>query len=142
MKIDHIGYLTRDMHKSIQWFNSTEGGNFSMISDIIEDCQAVGENGEKRNVSLCFLQNAQGYTIELVSPIQENSIVMGMLEKHGEGAYHICYQTDCLLDTIDRMKKEGWIVVKEPSMAIAFDNALVAFLYRMGIGLIELVEMS
>ncbi len=142
MKIDHIGYLTKDINKSIVFFTSPAGGGFHQTTDVIKDDQSSEEKTAPRNVYLCFLRNEQGYTIELVSPMQETSSVTGLLAKQGEGPYHICYQTKKIHQSIEQMKKDGWILVKAPAPAVAFQGAPVAFLFRNGIGLIELVERN
>lgn len=135
MQIDHIGYLVRDMEKSIRAF---EAIGYTTVTEIIDDDKDC--NGKKpRNVRLCFLQNGN-YRIELVSPIGDDSIVSKIAYKYGETPYHICYRVDCLNDAIARLKKEEWIVIEPEAPAIAFNNTPVAFLFRNGIGLIELVE--
>lgn len=74
--------------------------------------------------------------------MDEKSDITDTLKRQGEGPYHICYQTTDLEQIIIDMKKNGWIVIKKPTKAKAFDYARVVFLYKNGAGLVELVELE
>ena len=135
MKVDHIGYLVTNIEKSIEIFRQI---GYEKESEIYIDNQCDGES-TARNVYICFLQN-ETERIELVSPIDEKSDVYSTLKRQGEGPYHICYQVKDLEDSISELKASGWMLMKRPAKAIAFDNRNVAFLFRKGVGTIELVE--
>ena len=134
MKIDHIGYLCEDIEKSIVEFESL---GYKKISDIYLDDKS--DNGKARNVYICFMQN-EVTRIELVSPMNEQSDVNGTLERQGEGPYHICYRVENLGIIIEKLKSKGYMILKRPAEAIAFSYSEVAFMYKKGIGIIELVE--
>lgn len=136
MKIDHIGYLCRNIEKSIELFSQL---GYKRESQIFMDNKPDGEN-KARNVYICFLQNGDS-RIELVSPINDSSDVFATLKRQGEGPYHICYQVTDLDESIKEFTKHGWLILKRPAKAMAFDNARVVFLFRTGVGTIELVEM-
>lgn len=95
--------------------------------------------GGTRNVNICFMKNGD-ICVELVSPINEASDVWSTLKRQGEGPYHICYRCQNLEESIMKLKGEGWLVLKRPEEAIAFDYSRVTFLFRRGVGVIELVE--
>lgn len=135
MKIDHIGYLCKNIQRSKEQFLTL---GYQMVSEIVEDNVPL-EDGNIRNVSICFLEK-DGYRIELVSPLNQDSVVYQTLKKNGEGPYHICYQTENLISTITELEAQGYFLIQEPASAIAFENAKVAFLYQAGIGILELVE--
>lgn len=137
MKIDHIGYLSKDIYASINAFKTL---GYTQVTEIFRD-DIENSDGSKRNVFICFLEN-NGTKVELVSPIDETSDVHDRLQRHGEGPYHICYQTQNLETAITDLKKNMWLVLKPPTPAIAFDNANVAFLVKKGVGLIEVVEIK
>ena len=80
--------------------------------------------------------------IELVSPIDESSDVYSTLKRQGEGPYHICYEVDSLKDSVNELTKQGWLVLRRPAKAMAFDYSEVVFLFRQNIGIIELVEIK
>lgn len=137
MEIDHIGYLSSNIEKSVIEFESL---GYKCITDIIWD-NIEHDGRPARNVKICFLSN-KAVNIELVSPIDETSDVYNTLKRQGEGPYHICYQVNDLNYKIDELKRDSWLIIKKPESAIAFHNAKVAFLFKKGIGLIELVEKN
>ncbi len=137
MRINHIGYLCKDINKSIQSFLQL---GFKQESDIIED-SVPDDNHKARNVYICFMNN-EGTRVELVSPIDENSDVYHTINRNGEGPYHICYDSSDLDESIQSLKQEGWMILKRPTRAIALQNSRVVFLFKSGVGIIELVEIK
>lgn len=135
---DHIGYLTRDIEKSAALFKTL---GFCPVTPKIADDLAPDDapNTRPRNVDLCFLSNGS-YTVELVSPRAEDSVVGKMLEKQGEGPYHLCYRVADLEGFAAKMQREHWILVQKPAKAVAFGGRRVSFLFKKYIGLVELVE--
>ena len=75
LPIHHIGYLTKNLQKSIDSFRNlgyqTEGG-------ITHD--------QLRKIDICFLRK-DGYRIELVSPYGEDSVVSGLMKTHKNMPY-------------------------------------------------------
>lgn len=78
--------------------------------------------------------------LELIEPKDETSDANAYLKKMQNGPYHICYKVDNIDESIKQLVEEGYMIVKEKSSAIAFDNKNVCFLYKRSMGLIELVE--
>ena len=143
MKIHHIGYLVRDIEKSLEMFLAFEG--YEQMSGIVNDNCCHDNQLKPRNVKICFIKNFNnvrggGTCIELVSPIDTSSDVYKILQRQGEGPYHICYETNNLDDKIAELKSKGWIVVHEPATAVAIQGRRVAFLFKNGMGLIEILE--
>ncbi len=135
MKIDHIGYLCSDINRSIREFELL---GYSRISEIYTDGQSEEAS---RNVTICFMSNGN-IKIELVCPTGENSDVYNTLKRQGEGPYHICYKTNDIYSQIKELADMGWMILKRPAKAIAFNNARVTFLFKPGIGIIEIVESA
>ncbi len=97
------------------------------------------DDNPARNVYICFLRN-ETTRVELVSPIDENSDVYSTLKRQGERPYHICYRVQDIEVQALELHKSGWMILKRPAKAIAFDYAQVVFLFKCGVGIIELVE--
>lgn len=136
MVVDHIGYLCKDIEKSIEAF---ERLGYTKKTEIINDNQPY-EGNPPRNVYLCFMQLGDT-CIELVSPNgTEPSAIGARLLKQGEGPYHICYRVENLAKALQELSLEGWITATAPAPAIAFGQAPVAFLFKNSVGMIELVE--
>ena len=130
MFVDHIGYLTHDINKAILLF--TQMGFVQETEIIVDDQAGCGSDGERfapRNVYLCFLTNGD-YRVELVSPVDEHSIVSKILKKQGDGPYHICYQVSDIYEKTSPQRR-----------LLSRGGGTVAFLYKKNIGMIELVAV-
>ncbi len=134
MKVNHIGYLVKDIEKSILEFK-----NLGYIQESCIFVDNLEEGGSCRNVKICFLNN-ETTRVELVSPIEESSDIYSTIKRQGEGPYHICYSVTDLEEKIHALKSSGWIVLRRPAKAVAFANSRVVFMFKNGVGMIELVE--
>lgn len=140
MTIDHIGFLTHDIDKTI---NSFKALGFVQESEIIINNGT--NNPEKdsvsmfRNLAICFMANGV-YRIELVSPISEDSVVTNILKKQGAGPYHICYQTYEIHEKIIELRSQGWMLIQKPERSNILGGA-VAFLFKRDMGFLELREI-
>ncbi len=130
MKVHHIGYLVKDINKSISIFQSL---GYSIEKDIIYD--------QYREIDICFLIN-ESERIELVAPKKAESAVGELRKKIGNAPYHICYETDNLEREIQNLRANRFVIWQEPLEAPAIDGQRVAFLVNGQIGLIELVETN
>lgn len=93
-----------------------------------------------QNINICFLTHSEMPLIELLSPVDENSPIVKILEKNGVTPYHTCYAVDDLDMAINVCKRLRYIVVSKPKEACAINGHRVVFLYNVNMGLIELVE--
>jgi methylmalonyl-CoA/ethylmalonyl-CoA epimerase len=128
MKVHHIGYAVNDIQKSLVMFQKI---GYTIESGPVKDI--------KRNVEIAFIQN-NNYNIELIAPLNNDSPIKNYLNKVGNTPYHICYETDNILTTINELKKQRYIVIEKPSEAIALESLRIAFLYHPFYGLLELLE--
>lgn len=129
MKVHHYGLATKSIEKSTKAFLSL---GYEACSAVIFD--------PLQGVNLLFLKNENDHLIELVEPAQEDNPISKILTKVGNSLYHICYEVDELAQSIVELKKQRFMVVVEPTPAIAFDNKRISFLYNPALGLIELLE--
>lgn len=128
--IHHIGYLVKNIEKSILEFKSL---GYDTISDITYD--------NIRDIDICFMKN-NGYCIELVCPCSNKSIVYSLLKKLGEGPYHICYEVNNIDKSSEILREKGYFPLGEKIIAPALDNRLVIFFQKKYVGMIELVEKN
>lgn len=125
MEIHHIGYIVNDIKTAEEKFKILGFLTGSIIEDI------------DRKIKIELIKNGN-IILELIQPTGEDSPVRGLLKKNGPIPYHICYECEDLKVSIEKLKKEGFILIQEPKSAIAFENIEVAFLYSKDIGLIEI----
>ena len=80
MTIDHIGYAVKDIGKAKKPLETLG----YVFEETVEDLD--------RNIYLTFGE-MDGYRVELVAPISEDSPVDMHLTKIGPTPYHICYKS-------------------------------------------------
>lgn len=66
--------------------------------------------------------------IELLEATNPDSPIAKFIEKRGEGVHHIAFAVDDIEAEINRLKKEGFVVLNQIPKQGA-DNKLVAFLH-------------
>lgn len=132
MKIHHIGYAVCDIKNARENFELL---NYKVISELIFD--------KDRNIYIQFLKHIDSELIvELIEPLEyEYSPVSNILKKLGDTPYHICYEVRQINNEIERLINNNFILIDAPKQAMAIDNNKVAFLYKKGIGIIELLEI-
>lgn len=127
MKVHHIGYLVKDMKEAILEFEKL---GFSR-GEIVRD--------EFRGIDISFMDN-DGYCVELISPYREDSTVSGLIKKYKNSPYHLCYESENLVQDIEYLAQNGYVQMGEPKEAPAINGRRVVFMMNGSIGLIELVE--
>ena len=128
MEIHHIGYLVKNINKSIDTFTLL---GFEKISDITHDTI--------RKVDICFIKNGD-YEIELVSPYDETSVVANLISRYKNAPYHICYKSNDIEKDTAVLLAKGFVMMQEKEVAPAINGKNVVFLFNSKIGIIELVE--
>jgi len=128
-KAEHIGIAVKSFTSSIPLFEKLLNTN----------CYKT-ELVESENVNTAFFK--QGETkIELLESTDPDGVIAKFIEKKGEGIHHIAFEVDDIEAEMERMKKEGFILLNDKPKKGA-DNKLVCFLHPKttnGI-LIELCE--
>lgn len=131
MKINHFGFLTKNIEKSLKQFQAL---NYQRYSELIND--------EERGIYILFIKSLSGEVIELISPSCSNSIVSSIINKQNNLIYHTCYETEDIDKKIKELINNGFILIESPKPAIAFDGRLVAFMLSKNTGMIELLEVK
>lgn len=128
MKPHHIGYLVKNMEKSIK---QMEMLGYELCSEIVYD--------KYRDIDICFMKNC-GYVIELIQSKSEASVVAKLQKKIGVSPYHICYTTQDINKDIQMLRNMGYIPMGEAQTAPAIGGGMAAFLFQPHIGILELIE--
>ncbi|MCR5183078.1 MAG: VOC family protein [Opitutales bacterium] len=129
LKLAHIGVAVADMTTARQVYIE----NGYLCGNVVYD--------PVQKVNICFAEKPDEPRVELIEAAAEDAPVRKILE-NGEPAvaYHVCYAVADLEKSIADLRKENWLLVKNPVPAVACGNARVAFLYSQSAGLIELLE--
>ena len=115
-KIEHIGIAVKSLSASIPLFEK------------LLNCRCYKtEQVESEKVNTAFFQKSET-KIELLESIEVNGVISRFIEKKGEGIHHIAFEVADIREEIDRLKKEGFVVLNETPQKGA-DNKLVCFLH-------------
>jgi methylmalonyl-CoA/ethylmalonyl-CoA epimerase len=85
------------------------------------------EEVESEGVLTSFFQTGES-KIELLMATHAGSPIAKFLEKKGEGIHHIAFDVADITAEIERLKKEGFVLINEIPKKGA-DNKLVVFLH-------------
>jgi methylmalonyl-CoA epimerase len=100
----HIGIVVRDMEKAVDYYHSMGAGPFSLVTpiDIIER-KVRGEDVPVPNWKIKeFFGKLGNVWIQLVQPVEGNSIFQEFLDTRGEGIHHFAL----LVDDVDKEEAE------------------------------------
>ncbi|MDT8412152.1 MAG: methylmalonyl-CoA epimerase [Vicingaceae bacterium] len=128
-KIEHIGIAVKDIKKAAETY-----------SRLFNQTPYKTEAVESENVITTFFKTGEN-KIELLEATSEESAIHKFIEKKGEGIHHIAFDVDDIYAEMERLSKEGFIVLNEQPKKGA-DNKLVCFLHPKSVNgvLIELCQ--
>lgn len=115
-KIEHIGIAVKNLEKSNKLFASLFGEPNYKIEEVASE-----------GVKTSFFASGPN-KIELLQATNPNSPIAKFIENKGEGIHHIAFAVSNIKTEIERLKKEGFVVLNEIPKKGA-DNKLVAFLH-------------
>ncbi len=100
----HVGIVVHDLKSAISKYCTAFGHNFGNIR-IHTQYYATGK--EEEEFEYAFIPLGNNCYIELVSPLTEGP-TKRYLEKKGEGLFHLAFESDDILRTIDDFEKAGF----------------------------------
>lgn len=115
-KIEHIGIAVKNLEASNTLFAKLLGKQHYKI-------EAVESEGVK--TSFFDLGDSK---VELLEATKPSSAIAKFIEKKGEGVHHIAFAVEDIYAEIERLKKEGFVVLNDTPKQGA-DNKLVVFLH-------------
>ncbi|MEO7922763.1 MAG: methylmalonyl-CoA epimerase [Chitinophagaceae bacterium] len=115
-KIEHIGIAVKSLEKAVPLFEKL----------LNSECYKT-EQVESEKVNTAFFK--QGATkIELLESTDPEGIIARFIQKKGEGLHHIAFDVTDIHQEMERLKKEGFVLLNETPKPGA-DNKLVCFLH-------------
>ena len=115
-KIEHIGIAVKDLDESNALFEKLFGAPAYKSEEVASE-----------GVITSFFENGPN-KIELLAATNPDSPIAKFIEKKGEGIHHIAFDVEDIEKEIDRLKKEGFVVLNEIPKKGA-DNKIIAFLH-------------
>ena len=115
-KCEHIGIAVKSLAVSVPLFEK-------LLNSKCYKTELV----EGENVNTAFLRTGET-KIELLESTEPDGVIARFIEKKGEGIHHIAFEVNDIEAEMDRLKKEGFLLLNEKPKAGA-DNKLVCFLH-------------
>lgn len=118
-KPEHIGIAVRALSTSIPLFEKL----------LNTPCYKT-EQVESEKVNTAFFKTGDT-KIELLESSDPDGVIAKFIEKKGEGMHHIAFDVEDIHAEMERLKKEGFVLLNEKPKEGA-DNKLVCFLHPKG----------
>lgn len=115
-KIEHIGIAVKSLEVSVPVFEK-----------ILNTPCYKTETVESEKVNTAFFKTGPN-KIELLESADPEGVIAKYIEKKGEGIHHIAFAVDDIEAEMERLKKEGFVLLNEQPKKGA-DNKLVCFLH-------------
>jgi len=106
IRFHHVGIVVKNINESIDKYARALGIDKEKI--VVEEMSYMTGKGETEEFRYAFLPLAEEENnfIELVQPITPGPTAR-YLEKHGEGLFHLAFESSNILETIDDFEKAG-----------------------------------
>src|SRR5262249_16215185 len=114
--IEHIGIAVRSLSASIPLFEKLMN----------RKCYKT-EFVESEQVNTAFFKEGET-KIELLESTDASAAIAQFIEKKGEGIHHIAFEVRDIVAEVNRLKKEGFIILNETPKKGA-DNKLICFIH-------------
>jgi catechol 2,3-dioxygenase-like lactoylglutathione lyase family enzyme len=109
-ELHHIGLIVRDLNKTIKTLSSIGIGPFEPAP--MKDLSDREFRGKRVRASSDVWFAKLGHTnLELVQPLEGESLQKETLERKGEGVEHLGFFVDNLREEVDRLVQKGWKVL-------------------------------
>lgn len=129
LNFHHIGFATENLQETKSLFIS-----MGYVPDNDVDVPV-------QRVTVCFMHKQGQPTIELITPIGDDSPVTAILKKNGPGPYHFCYSVNEINRAIAELRAQKFVLLNRPVRSNAIDDNMIVFAYKKDYGLIEIVEI-
>ena len=115
-RIEHIGIAVKSLQESIPLFEK-------LLNQPCYKTEAIGTE----KVNTAFFKTGEN-KIELLEGTDPDSVITKFVEKKGEGIHHIAFEVNDIYAEMERLKKEGFVLLNEIPKKGA-DNKLICFLH-------------
>ncbi len=115
-KIEHIGIAVKNLTNSVPLFEKL----------LNSQCYKT-ELVENEKVNAAFFKTSET-KIELLESTDPDGVIARFIAKKGEGLHHIAFEVADIEAEMERLKKEGFVLLNETAKPGA-DDKLVCFLH-------------
>lgn len=108
-KFDHVGVVVKDLEKAIDYYQSLGIGPFILYTPGPVDRKIYGKPA---NIKLKGAAAPMGpISLELIQPVEGESLQKEFLESKGEGVNHIGFMVDDIDKEVEKLEKEGFKLI-------------------------------
>ena len=115
-KIEHIGIAVNNLNKSVPLYEL-------LLNTSCYKTEIVASE----HVKTAFFKTGEN-KVELLEATSDESAIAVFLDKKGEGIHHIAFAVDNILEEMERLKANGFVLLNEVPKKGA-DNKMVCFLH-------------
>jgi methylmalonyl-CoA/ethylmalonyl-CoA epimerase len=115
-KIEHIGIAVNNLQQAGNIYEKLLNTSVYKIEEVLSE-----------GVKTAFLQTGPN-KIELLEASNPDSPIAKFIGKKGEGIHHIAFEVDDIRAEMERLKKEGFVLLNEEPK-LGADNKLVCFVH-------------
>jgi len=115
-QIEHIGIAVKSLEQSVPLFEK-------LLNTPCYKTELV----ETEKVNTAFFKTGEN-KIELLESTDPDGVIARFIEKKGEGVHHIAFAVEDIEKEMERLKKEGFVLLSDKPKPGA-DNKLVCFLH-------------
>lgn len=115
-KIEHIGIAVKNLTNSIDIYQRL----------LNADCYKT-ELVASEYVNTAFFKTGDN-KVELLEATSSESAIAKFIERKGEGIHHIAFAVDDIIEEMERLRKEGFVLLNERPKRGA-DNKMVCFVH-------------
>lgn len=116
LKVEHIGIAVTSLEQSIPKFEKLLNTTCYKTEEVASEKVQTG-----------FFQKGET-KLELLESTDADGVIAKFISKRGEGLHHLAFEVEDIRAEMDRLKKEGFILLNEEPK-IGADNKLVCFLH-------------
>ena len=115
-KIEHIGIAVKSLSSSVPLFEK-----------LLNSQSYKTESVETEKVNTAFFKTGNT-KVELLESTDPDGVIAQFIQKKGEGLHHIAFEVADIDAEINRLKKEGFVLLSDTPKPGA-DNKLICFLH-------------
>ena len=137
-KFDHVGVVVRDMDRAVEYYQSLGIGPFEPLNVAIAEKRLRGKPADHAKAKGRLARIGQ-IKLELIQPVEGESLSKEFLENKGEGVSHICFSVDDIEEEAAKLVKKGFKIISSVKFLngggnVYFDTG------RVGGVLLELIQ--
>ncbi len=132
MAFHHLGLAVREPERASRFLR----GLGYQVGDVVHD--------PLQQVQLIWCERPDMPAVELIFPSDGPGPLDAILSERSEMIYHLCYESEGALASVEAIKQSGQrvVCVSPPKPAILFGGRPVSFYVIRGFGLIEILERA